>query len=143
MVEKQFYHFANLANMTETIPITAVSALLQRKYLFVSGDYGFRIGQLVVDIGWRRQCGQIDHHIEHSDGHYLQLDWSSETETLKINFPQDREGYDRFEYTYEKLSTRHIEWCGDQSSIFIFGVFLKNNFPNNFPNNDNGAWLPT
>ena len=32
----------------------------------------------------------------------LQLDWLSETDTLKINLPRDREGYDGFEYTDEK-----------------------------------------
>ena len=53
---------------------------------------------------------------------YVQLDWPSETETLKINFPQDREGYIGFEYTDEKLSTRRIRWYGDPSCIF-WGIF--------------------
>ena len=43
---------------------------------------------------------------------YVQLDWPSETDTLKINLPRDREGYVGFEYTDEKLSTRRIQWCG-------------------------------
>ena len=50
----------------------------------------------------------------------IQLDWTSETDTLKINLPQDREGYDGSETTYEKLSARRIQLCGDPSSIFIF-----------------------
>ena len=50
----------------------------------------------------------------------LQLDWPSETDTLKINLPRDREGYDKFEYTDEKLSTRCIHWCEELSCIFIF-----------------------
>ena len=50
----------------------------------------------------------------------LQLDWPSETDTLKINLPRDWEGYDRFEYTDEKLSTRRIHWYGEPSSVFIF-----------------------
>jgi len=28
------------------------------------------------------------------------------------NLLRDREGYDGFEYTDEKLSTRRIQWCG-------------------------------
>ena len=69
----------------------------------------------------------------------IQLDWSSETDTLKTNLPRDQEGYDGFEYTDEILLTRRIQWCVDSRSTFIFGVFLNNNFPNN----DNGAWIPT
>ena len=54
----------------------------------------------------------------------LQLDWPSETDTLKINLSQYQEGYDRFEYTYKKLSARRIQWCGDPSFIFTFwGIF--------------------
>ena len=68
----------------------------------------------------------------------VQLDWPPEMDTLKINLPRDQEGYGGFEYTDEKLSTRRIQWCGEPSSIFVFGVSLNNNFPNN----DNGAWVP-
>ena len=39
-----------------------------------------------------------------------ELDWPSETDALNINVPRDREGYDGFEYTDEKLSTRRIQW---------------------------------
>ena len=54
----------------------------------------------------------------------LPLDWPSETDTLKINLPRDREGYNGFEYTDEKLSTRRIHCCGVPSSVFIFrGIF--------------------
>ena len=36
----------------------------------------------------------------------------------------DQEGYDRFEYTDEKLSTRRFHLCVDSISIFIFwGTF--------------------
>ena len=38
----------------------------------------------------------------------LQLDWPSETDTLKNILPRDQEGYDGFEYTDKKLSTRRI-----------------------------------
>ena len=51
---------------------------------------------------------------------YVQLDWPSETVTLKLNFPRDREGYGRFKTTNEKLSLRRIHWCGGPSFIFIF-----------------------
>ena len=45
----------------------------------------------------------------------------------KNNLPRDREGYDGFEYTDEKLSTRRIHWCGVIFYIFFFGeLFLKN-----------------
>ena len=64
----------------------------------------------------------------------LQLDWPSETDTLKINLPRDREGYDGFEYMDEKLLTRRIQWCVDSSSVFfifggIFYHFSKINWP--------------
>ena len=42
---------------------------------------------------------------------FLQLDWTSCAETHKINFPRDQEGYDGFEYTDEKLSTRRITYA--------------------------------
>ena len=61
----------------------------------------------------------------------LHLDWPSETNTLNINLPQDREVYGGFEYTDENLSTGRIHWFGEPSSIFIFGVPLKNISPNN------------
>ena len=54
-----------------------------------------------------------------------QLDWSSETNTLKINLLQDREGYNGFEYADEKPLTRRIQWCVDPSSIFIFGGIFE------------------
>ena len=45
----------------------------------------------------------------------------------KINLQRDQEGYDGFEYTDEKLSTRRIQWCGLKFYIFFFGeLFLKN-----------------
>ena len=50
----------------------------------------------------------------------VQLDWLSETDTLNMILLLDQEGSDRFEYTYEKLSARRIQWCGDPTSIFIF-----------------------
>ena len=50
----------------------------------------------------------------------LQLVWPQEMATLKINLPRDQEGYDRFEYTDEKLLARRIYFCGEPSSIFIF-----------------------
>ena len=34
--------------------------------------------------------------------------------------PRDREGYDGFNYTDEKLSTRRIQWCGLKNYIFFF-----------------------
>ena len=44
----------------------------------------------------------------------------------KNNLPQDREGYDGFEYTNEKLSARRIQWCGVKHYIFFFEeLFLK------------------
>ena len=68
----------------------------------------------------------------------LQLDWPSETDTLKINLPQDWEGYyvqQIWIYVQKALDEAHP----DPSFIFIFeGFFLKNNFPNN----DNGASVP-
>ena len=54
----------------------------------------------------------------------LQLDWTSCADTNKINLPQDEEGYDRFEYSDEKLSTRRIQWCG-VCILFFWGVVLK------------------
>ena len=59
----------------------------------------------------------------------MQLDWPSETDTLKINLPQDREGYDGFEYTDEKLSARRIHWCGEPSSILVFGSIFEEQLP--------------
>ena len=45
----------------------------------------------------------------------------------KYILPRDQEGYGRFEYTDEKLLTRHIQWCGVKFYIFFFGeLFLKN-----------------
>ena len=55
----------------------------------------------------------------------LQLDWPSETDTLKINLPRDREGYNGFEYTDEKLSMRRIHWCVNTNSIFIFWCIFE------------------
>ena len=50
----------------------------------------------------------------------VQLDLTSCADTQQINLRQDREGYDGFEYTDEKLSTRRIQIFGDPSSIFYF-----------------------
>ena len=58
-------------------------------------------------------------------------------DTLKVNFPQDQEGYDRFEYTYEKALNKAYPMVWGPKLDF-FGAFLKNNSPNN----DNGAWVP-
>ena len=44
---------------------------------------------------------------------WVQLDWPSETDTLKFNLQRDREGCDGSETTYKKLSTRRIQLCGD------------------------------
>ena len=55
----------------------------------------------------------------------IQLDWSSETDTLKINLPRDREGYDGSKITYEKLSARRTHLCRDPSSIFVFGGIFE------------------
>ena len=55
---------------------------------------------------------------------FLQLDWMSCADTHKINLSRDQEGYNRFEYTDEKLLARRIQLClGHFSSIF------KNNSP--------------
>ena len=48
----------------------------------------------------------------------LQLDWTSCTDAHKNHFRRDREGYDGFEATHEKLSSRRIHWCGEQFCIF-------------------------
>ena len=57
----------------------------------------------------------------HIRGTYsIQLDLPSETDTLIINLPHDREGYDESKTTYEKLSSRRIHWFSDPSSVFIF-----------------------
>ena len=57
----------------------------------------------------------------------IQLDWTSCADTQEINLPRDREGYDGFLYTDEKLSTRRIQWCGLKYYIFFVGeLFLKN-----------------
>ena len=53
---------------------------------------------------------------------FVQLDRSSETDTLKINFPRDQEGYGESEYTDEKLSARRTQLRCDPSSIF-WGIF--------------------
>ena len=50
----------------------------------------------------------------------VQLDWTSCVDTQKNNLPRGREGYDGFEYTDEKLSTKHIHWCGLKFYIFFF-----------------------
>ena len=56
----------------------------------------------------------------------LQLDWTSWADAHKINLPWDCEGYDRLEYTDEKLSTRRIHWCKIKFYIFFFEeLFLK------------------
>ena len=52
---------------------------------------------------------------------WIQLDWPSETDTLNVNLPRDREGYDRFEYTDEKL------YLDEAHPMAFFGeLFLKN-----------------
>ena len=56
---------------------------------------------------------------------YLQLGWTCCAGTHKINLPWGREGYDAFEYTDEKLWTRHIHMCVDPNSIYIFGGIFK------------------
>ena len=56
----------------------------------------------------------------------IQLDWPPETDTHTNNLPRDRKGYDKSKTTYETLSMRRIDWCGDQSSILSFGkLFWK------------------
>ena len=58
--------------------------------------------------------------------HWLQLVWSSEMVTLKINLPRDREDYDGFEYTDGRLSMRRIQWCGVKFyNFFFWRVILK------------------
>ena len=52
--------------------------------------------------------------------HCLQLGWTFCAETHKINLPQDQEGYNGFEYTDEKLSTRRIHWCRIKFYIFYY-----------------------
>ena len=59
----------------------------------------------------------------------IQLDWPPETDTLEINLPRDQEGYDGFEYTKEKLSTRRIHWYRGSSSIFSFGGVFEEYLP--------------
>ena len=66
--------------------------------------------------GWRDENEQG----RRSTTGWLQLDWPSETDTLKIDLPRDRNGCDRFECADKKLSTRRTHWCGDPSFIFIF-----------------------
>ena len=51
----------------------------------------------------------------------IQLDWPSETDTLKINLPRDREGYDGFEYTDEQLLTRVIHLR--RAELNLLGTF--------------------
>ena len=51
---------------------------------------------------------------------YVQLDWPSEMDTLKINLPRDQDNYGGSETTYEKISARRIQICGESSSIFVF-----------------------
>ena len=59
-------------------------------------------------------------------GEPLQLDLTFCADTQETNLPRDREGYDRFETTHEKLSTKRIHWGGVKFYIFFFGeLFLK------------------
>ena len=56
---------------------------------------------------------------------YLQLDWPSETATLRIDLPQDRKGYNGFEYGRKALDEAHLLVRG-KKHIFFFGeLFLK------------------
>ena len=68
-----------------------------------------------------------------------QLDWKSCADTHKINLPRDQEGYDGFEYTDEKLSTRRIQWCVDPSSIIAIWEVSSQKYLKN----KNEAWLST
>ena len=52
---------------------------------------------------------------------YIQLDWTPCVDTYKINLPQDREGYDRFEYTEEQLLMRRIHWWCEKIIISFWG----------------------
>ena len=70
----------------------------------------------------KRSCEQSDS---------VQLDWPSETDTLKINLPLDQEGYDGFEYTDEKLYSSDKDLIlfylidkilFDQQGYCLFGV---------------------
>ena len=65
------------------------------------------------------------------------MDWPSETDTLKINLPRDREGYDGFEYGWKALDEAHQMVRGSKLHFIFLGILN-----NNFTNNDNGAWIP-
>ena len=61
----------------------------------------------------------------------IQLDCQSATRTRKNNLPANRKGYDTFETTVGKLSTRRIQIF---RVYFCLGIILKvilNNFQNN------------
>ena len=64
---------------------------------------------------------------------YIQLDWPSETETLKINLPRDQEGYLRRIWIcgWKVLDEAHplVRWA--KLHFYFYWVFLRNNFPNN------------
>ena len=64
----------------------------------------------------KRSCEQSDS---------VQLDWPSETDTLKINLPRDREGYNRFEYKYvqKALDEAHPMVWGPKLHFYFLGYF--------------------
>ena len=62
--------------------------------------------------GGRRLCVITD----------VQLDWTANTSRQKINLPTNQKGYDTFETTVGKLSTRRIQICLD---YFCSGIVLK------------------
>ena len=55
-------------------------------------------------------------------------------QTHKKYLPWDQEGYDTFEYTDEKLSTRRIQWCEAQFYIFCFWRVILENLDKKIPN---------
>ena len=83
-------------------------------YLHVKKCMAFVLSPAVMDVALS-SLGRID-FLEK-----VQLDWTSCADTHKINLPRDREGYDGFEYTDEKLSTRRIHWC----RLILYLLFLE------------------
>ena len=71
----------------------------------------WQIDRFVCDIKHWQKWGSV-----------IQLNWPSETDTLKIDLPQDREGYIRqiWIYGWKTLDKAH-----PPSSVFIFWHFWK------------------
>ena len=87
-----------------------------------------QLGKDWESLKWRKRLTPIAGPTQQQEegDEYSWIGHSVRTHT-KISFPRDREGYNKFEYTVEELSTRRVHWWCVKGRIFIFWrVILKN-----------------